>query len=402
VLRSFRVANHLSLRAEQELLLLPAYDKTRPALPVAGIYGANAAGKSNLLDALRFMQSAVRDSYIGWDPRLGVPRTPFRLDDEAGHEPSAYVVELLLHGVRHIYGFEVDDKRVREEWLYAFPHNRRQVIFDREGKQIRTGPTAGPARGKVATLQGLLPETALFLTLAGRTQVSEVAEAYEWFTDRLSFICEDDLRPDEEQLATDLDDARAAKRVMSLIRAADMGVERVTTVTTSAGQRRLRFQHNRASGGQLLTLEDEAHGTRVWLSYATKVLHALDSGGVLVIDEVDRSLHPRLTSYLVGLFREPHTNRNGAQLIFTTHESSLLMPFMGDEALGRDEVWFVEKDRNGQTSLFALSDFKPRKQEQTQRRYLGGSYGAVPQLFVTEFENAVLPYDDGAEEHAAK
>src|SRR5262249_10304922 len=118
VLRSFRVTNHRSIRTEQELVLTPVYDKTRPVLPAAAISGANASGKTNLLDALKFMYTAVRDSYGAWDPRTGVPRTPFLLDPAAAAEPSVYVAELLLDGVRHIYGFEVDDERVREEWLY--------------------------------------------------------------------------------------------------------------------------------------------------------------------------------------------------------------------------------------------------------------------------------------------
>src|SRR5687767_3075288 len=108
MLRSFRVANHKSIRAAQELVLLPAYDRSRPVTPVAAIYGANASGKSNLLDALTWMRNAVVDSFASWTPGGGVPRVPFKLDPAASKEPSEFAVDLILDGVRHHYGFVVE------------------------------------------------------------------------------------------------------------------------------------------------------------------------------------------------------------------------------------------------------------------------------------------------------
>src|SRR5262245_60651897 len=122
---------------------MPAYDKTRPVVPVAAIFGANAAGKSNLLDALAWMQTGVRDSFRAWDPGGGVPRRPFRLDPAAAGEPSLYATELLIDDVRYMYGFIVDDDAVREEWLYAYPHNRKRVVFERDGQQWTFGSTVG-------------------------------------------------------------------------------------------------------------------------------------------------------------------------------------------------------------------------------------------------------------------
>src|SRR5262250_1076415 len=240
---------------------MPSYDKAAPVVPVAAIFGANASGKSNLLDALRFMQTAVRRSYADWEPGAGVPRTPFKLDPAAAAEPSVYVAELLLDGVRHIYGFEVDDERVREEWLYAYPHNRRQVIFDREGQHIRTGSTSGPPRRQVAVLETLLPETALFLTLAGRSTVDEVAAAYRWFADKPEFIVEEARRPDEQQIARNLSNPETGEPMVALLRAADMGIDRVTVETALDGSYRLLFHH--IGDAPPLRFRDEAHGTKV-------------------------------------------------------------------------------------------------------------------------------------------
>ncbi|HWB34627.1 MAG TPA: ATP-binding protein, partial [Rugosimonospora sp.] len=130
-----------------------------------------------------------------------------------------------------------------------------------------------------------------------------------------------------------------------------------------------------------LSLSDESDGTRTWLRLIAGALDALEAGAVLLIDEIDASLHPRLTARLIGLFRDERTNGQGAQLIFTTHDATLLGTSFGAEILGRDEVWFIEKGTDGGTRLFSLSEFRPRKGENTERRYLGGSYGAVPAVF---------------------
>src|SRR5215475_14366532 len=181
MLLSFRVENHRSLRAEPELVLTPVYDKSRPVVPVAAIFGANASGKSNLLDALDFMRHAVRRSHAEWEVGAGIPRTPFKLDPAALAEPSVYVVELLLDGVRHIYGFEIDNEQVREEWLYAYPRNRRRVIFDREGQQIRLGSTIAEHRSRSALFADLTRHNALFLSVAAHFNVAELLPLYEWF-----------------------------------------------------------------------------------------------------------------------------------------------------------------------------------------------------------------------------
>ena len=141
MLRSFRVENHKSIREEQELSLLPAYDKSKPVVPVAAIFGGNASGKSNLLDSLRWMQGAVLHSYARWEADSGVPRVPLRLDIDASLKPSAFVVDLILDGVQHVYGFTTDDNRILEEWLYSYPRRHKRVIFERSRSSVEFGST---------------------------------------------------------------------------------------------------------------------------------------------------------------------------------------------------------------------------------------------------------------------
>ncbi|MBI3688167.1 MAG: AAA family ATPase [Actinobacteria bacterium] len=453
MLRSFRVANHRSIRAEQELLLIPAYDKQRPVLPVAAIYGANASGKSNLLDALRFMQAAVRSSYAEWEPGAGVPRRPFLLDPAARAEPSVFVVDLLLAGVRHTYGFEIDDERVREEWLYAYPERRRRVIFEREGDDVRFGSTHQGRRASGALLADLTRPNALLLTVAARTNLSAVMPAYDWFRDGIASLAAPHAPSPPGtglwQLVTRLEAAEATREaVLDLIRTADLGVVDVAVeadpddgaestiggslVRASAtnaivgaeldalrGIERSGFAQSPATkelhslrrrellgdrshhGGPRLSfvqgqhglsleLQDQSDGTRSWLELIGVALAALESGALLLVDEIDSSLHPRLTARLVELFQDERTNPRSAQLVFTTHDAALLGAHLGVEVLQRDQVWFVEKDDVGRTALFPLTDFHPRKNENTERRYLGGSYGAVPAVFTGSLVDAYL------------
>lgn len=425
MLRSFRVANHGSIRDEQELLLMPAYDKDRDALSVAAILGANASGKSTLLDALRFMSDAVYASYRRWEPNEGVPRRPFRLDKRHLGKPSHFVVDVLIDGVRWTYGFVVDSDRVVEEWLFTYPHARRRVIFERRSGQLELGSTVEDRQDRAKSLNRLVRDNALFLSLGAQTDVAEVAPMYAWFRTGLE-LHRHGRRADEGLVALLDRHPERLHEVGRLIAAADLGIRNVSVKTSPSdqaardpfgeelrrarnaldaalrdgdkaaihkaeirlvgveefleqegSQRRLFFDH----GGTDLGIQDESDGTRAWIALLSSALVALDAGRTLVVDEIDSSLHPRLVARLIELFRDDRTNAKGGQLIFTTHDATLLGTSFGRPVLGRDEVWFVQKDETGATSIYPLSDFHPRKGENAERRYLGGSYGAVPAVY---------------------
>lgn len=446
MLRSFRVENHKSIREEQELNLLAAYDKSRPVVPVAAVFGANASGKSNLLDALRWLQAAVLNSFASWQPGAGVPRTPFRLDPKAVAEPSGYSVDVVIDGARYVYGLIVDDERVREEWLFTYPHNRRRVIFERTGDTIRLGSTVPDYRARGDLLAGLTRPNASLLSVAAHVNQVETQPVYNWFRTGLRFLAASREDPSDTLLARLGGSAAQRTRVVDLVRAADLGIcdielvnnpygeghdalridavvlmqelqaarkqlharlrdeddsgKRVelerevhsvdqrladvirTDVMLRASQElppRLIFRHGQSA--EPFTLADESAGTRAWLSVGGAALDVLDTGAVLVIDELDMSLHPQLAAMLVNLFRDSQANPRSAQLLFTTHDATLL----SRETLARDEVWFVEKDvDNGATKLYPLTDFHPRKNENTEGRYLAGGYGAVPVLSAFE------------------
>jgi hypothetical protein len=406
MLRSFRVGNHKSFRDEVELILLPAFGggstgSARP-VPVAAVYGANAAGKSNLLDALQFMRDAVLGSFRSWPRSEGVPRRAFRLDPSSAAEPSTYVVEIELEGVRYTYGFVVDDEGVLEEWLYSYPHTkRRRRLFDRRGSKVSFGEGV-TGKSKAAVLAELTRPNVLFLSMAAQLEeLAQLLPVHRWFADGVSWSRPSrlsttrDLRAMNQRLVTYLDDnPRRADDIKGFVRAADVGIDDVVVerpsqhslvVNDSDGelvsrpqQPRFRLSHG---GDALFDLWDESDGTLAWLNMLPGALTALAAGGLLVVDEIDASLHPNLTALLIQQFRSQWAVARGAQLLFTTHDATLLGTSFGEEVLGRDEVWFVDKGATGVSRLYPLSDFHPRKEgENRERRYLGGSYGAIPVL----------------------
>src|SRR5262249_37210260 len=307
MLRSFRVENHKSIRDEQELLLVPAYDKTRPALPVAAVLGANASGKSNLLDAFAFMRRAVRTSFSVWEPGAGVPRSSFALDPGCRARPSRYVVDLFLDGARYTYGFAVDDVSVVEEWLYTYPHSRKRVVFERDGQKIEFGSTVRDARTSVIAESTRV--NALLLDVAARANQPDVQPVYAWFRSGLHESASDEkvsAAALAERISAGGPDAAA---LVDLIRAADLGIADVQAVPFDRLGTELQFlaalshvrvdidgvkldadpavvesfieSHMRPGlrflhGPQAvpLTLGDQSDGTRTWLTLVAAALTA--------------------------------------------------------------------------------------------------------------------------------
>lgn len=428
MLRSFEVANHKSFRHEQELQLMPARDKSRQAVPVAAVYGANASGKSNLLDAIRFARQAVRESFRFWEPGVGIPRTPYALEMNGRLEPSSYVTSILVGGVEYLYGFSLDDVRVLEEWLYSYPRKKKRIVFERVGTDITLGSTLSEAASRTELLQKLVHDNCLVLSTAAQvTVLPEAQPVYEWFRSGLRFTSPRGSMVDLIEAAL-----KRHPHFLDLVRAADMGLSgiKVEAVAIPPGERQAaelaslqreaaklnriiaRIEDDSSQESNLrsrrirelrqaldvprvrrelvflhgaeslpMSAKDQSDGTLGWLRILPLCLDALAEGGTLVVDELDSSLHPRLIARLIELFRDGRTNSYGAQLLFTTHDATLLGTSFGREVLARDEIWFVEKDRENKSKLVALTDFHPRKEDNRERRYLGGSYGGVPAVF---------------------
>lgn len=396
----FRVANFRSLRDEQELSMVASLregrqDRVRSEdldidlVRVAAVYGANAAGKSNVLSALRFMRNAIQDSHRLWRPEGPIPREPFLLDDSSGKSASLFEVDLLLDGVRYQYGFKLDSEKIAEEWLYSYPKKRRQLLFSRDASAPEPFTFGKHLKGNHRLAQALARENSLFLSVAAANNHQMLLPLYRWFADRLQVASAEDRADDISFTLAMLAPEPARKAaVMDLLELADLGIadlelreerrEGMFVFEAAAAPRVLEIKHRTGGGLVSLPLQKESRGTQAWISLTGTILWVLERGAVLLLDELDASLHPRLALEVIHIFQDPARNPRNAQLLFTTHDTTLLGNLMGEPSLHRDQVWFVEKDQDGASHLYPLTDFKPRKFENLERGYLQGRYGAIP------------------------
>jgi hypothetical protein len=411
----FRVENFRSIRDEQELSLVASPLSEHPEavvragrfgvdlLRTAAIYGPNASGKSTVMHALEFMKSAVSDSQRTWAPDAKIPRSPFALDASSAAEPSLWGVDLLLGGVRYEYGFVADDSRILEEWLYAYPRGRKQEWFTRDASRGQEFEFSRLLKGENRAISGFTRPNSLFLSAAAQNNHAMLAPVYRWFSANLLVTDEQDMAGRELAASQICISETGRVPILGLLESADLGItgldvdvddfptfadrwnirsdtpewreyaDALPRVVTSV---QLRHRTKVADVDESLPFDQESRGTRVLFGLAGLIVATLQTGGVLVVDELDRSLHPQLAMKIVELFNEQGTNPKNAQLIFNTHDTNLL----DSSLLRRDQVWFTEKGEDGATRLFPLTDFKARKHENLERGYLQGRYGAVPAL----------------------
>ncbi len=420
MLLRFRVSNYRSLRDEQELsMVASSLDDSQGAvvrpdgldlgvLPVAAIYGANAAGKSNVLGALQFMRNAVVGSHRQWKPDGPIPLDPFLLDTEHGDGTSLFEADFLIDGVRHRYGFELNREKILKEWLSVYPHQREQVWFTRVTADADSFKFGKHFRGKNRAIESLTRSNSLFLSVAAENNHEVALAIYSWFSGSLVSIGSRDHQRLGAQAALLFRDASFRLEALELLRSADLGIVDVqlreraidegvrqkvkgfATVFNPSFEVEeaireiggsipfIEFQHRGKAGAALFSLANESNGTQVWVSLVGQLLRVLKRGSVFCVDELDASLHPHLALEVIRIFQDPQRNPKHAQLLFNTHDTTLLGNLLDGPHLRRDQIWFVEKDGEGATHLYPLTDFKPRKDENLERGYLQGRYGAIP------------------------
>ena len=414
MLVEFRTQNFRSLREEQVLSLVASPDKSLldthaldtglkaapHVLKSAVVYGANASGKSNLIKALQYMRDVVLMSATLQPGQAFARLQPFRLDAVSASQSTAFEVTFILDGVRYQYGFAMNAQRIVSEQLLVYKAFKPQRWFERHfdaesGKDVYE---FGPGLKGAKTLwEGATRPNALFLSMAVQLNSEALRPVYDWFAHRLVILNEH--APLSPQFSLEMLKLEAQRKAIGeFLRAADISIADVEVATKQAtvhsirfdlatGKREeetgeqtvdeVRFHHLTEHGQAVFDLADESSGTRNLLFLAGPVLDILSNGQTLVVDELDTSLHTLLVQALVRLFHRPEANTGGAQLVFTTHDTSLL------DAYGlfrRDQVWFVEKRPDQSSSLYPLLDFSPRKNEALERGYLQGRYGALPLL----------------------
>lgn len=417
MLVEFSISNWRSVKETQTLNLIlakgdelvdsnsfqPAAPATSSLLRSAAIYGANAAGKSNLLRALRTMKEMVVDSAKGQrgDP---IDVVPFRLDSETEKAPSEFEVTFIADGVRYQYGFSATSERIQEEWLFAYPNGRAQKWLGRawiEKAELYEWEKCNALAGKKHLWQESTRQNALFLSTAVQLNSKQLQPVYDWFKKTLRMTAS--VKGWSPTFTASLcKDTEQRAKVMEFIRAADIDIQDVLVEAEKMSAKHLpddmpeemktsllkemegheildiKTVHQSLEGRLVsFDFEDESDGTQKIFAFAGPWLDALKNGYVLVIDELHDNLHSKIVGFLVQLFHNAETNPKNAQLVFTTHETSIL----NQDVFRRDQIWFCQKDTKQATRLYPLTDFSPKKgRENLEANYLAGRYGALPYL----------------------
>lgn len=431
----FSVSNFLSFNEEVELSMIPGKSRKHPdhvvssgnrktgrVLKAAVIYGANAAGKSNLIKAIHFARWVV---VRGVQARRLFPIKTFRFDPECDTKPCTFQFEFNYKSRSYSYGFSLDTQRIHEEWLYEITSTSEKPIFERttsdEGKvQVDFVGVKFRDREEQEYLQFIGKGTrinGLFLTETIDRGINRFREIFDWFSNVLVVISPNSQRMNlESEFMTD---PGFNEYFQNLLRSFDTGISSIelvdldfttdpsipselraeleeqlrekenvkSSVSLGPGRNFLLLKneegviegkkfmtvHKYRSGKALLESFEESDGTQRLFHLIPALIDLLQGERVVVIDEIDRSLHPQLSYRILDMFLQAKGQMK-SQMIVTTHESHLL-----DLALlRRDEIWFVEKDNEGQSTVYSLEEFTPRYDKDIQKGYLLGRFGAIP------------------------
>ena len=406
--RSFLPPQSLTLTAntatelqEENSFISPVSNLPR-LLRSAVVYGPNAAGKSNLVQAIAFMKSFVSSSAKESQEGEKIDATPFLFNRQSSQNPSELEILFIQNGIRYQYGFAVNSERVTGEWLFAYPEGRAQKWFERnyDTETQKDIWYFGPKfTGSRKVWQDATRGNALFLSTAIQLNNEQLKPVFNWFDHKLHVIDQGgNLHPGFSTGECEKEEMK--EKILKFMNAADLSItdislekkefstkdlpdempqnikEEISKEFDGKKLTSLFFMHPSSDTGKdvALEFEEESAGTRKLFTLAGPWLDVLDNGLVLFVDELDTSLHPHLVRFLLNLFHNSETNRHNAQLVFTTHDTTVLDQIL----MRRDQVWFVEKDAENATRLYPLSDYKPRKGEALQKGYLYGRYGALP------------------------
>lgn len=373
-------------------------------LTSTSIFGANASGKSNLIDAILFMQSLVlfSSSESRSGEQIGV--VPFRLNQEFQAKPSFFEMVFLVNKTIHRYGFEVNNNEVLSEWCYYSPKGREAMIFSRQANDIKIGRSMKAS----SSLRSLTRPNALFLSVATQFNNKMAKDIYEWFS---SLIVLKGLGPVVKERTENLllNDEYFHNPMKKLIISSDLGISEIVAEKVILPEpTKLHFpddmpeevkdyfskmikenpesiavqtvhttvDKNGKTDYVKFDLDDESDGTQRLFYMSGPVVDSLRNSRVLIVDEMDLRLHTLLTKEIINLFNSKETNPNHAQLVFTSHDTNLL----DKEYFRRDQIWLIEKDVFGASHLYSLAELNIRNDASFESDYLHGKYGGLPNL----------------------
>jgi len=416
MLLDFTVSNYRSIRDEQTLSLIPVQsDPTlqennifsteqtlvKSVLRGCSIYGANASGKSTVLNAMAFMQAFVQDSATRIQSGQSLNVKGFAFNPATRSAPSAFEITVFIAGVRYQYGFTLTGERIYEEWLLVYKSTKPQEWFKRVwNSQTETydyGSFSASFLGPKDLWKRSTRDNALFLSTAVQLNCEQLKPLWDWIVSSwLIFPTQAGLEIDLSLKAAS--DIKTKKSIIEFLNAADIGISDISIERQRARQGAFqldlltgkatmsdpvdteilipKFTHIASGESVIFDLGEESQGTQRLFAFAGILGSILEKGKTIVIDEIETSLHPLLVRYMIEVFFSPKSNPHGAQIIFSTHNTAIL----DNELFRRDQIWFTDKGTDQSTALTCLSDFNPRKKEAFEKGYLEGRYGAIPVL----------------------
>ena len=422
--RSFRDEATLSMEATGvstlKSVLIP-YGGMR-ILPGAAIYGKNGGGKSNVIRAFWLAVQFIRNAQKTQHEKAAIPVVPFALNDYSASEPTEFSFVYTLDGIRYWYAFSATKEKVYAESLYHAPKGQKALVFAREGQEF----TFTEEKARRNLISQVVAENQLFFSVACTMNDVACSKAMTWFREKIYFSR--DYSDIPRQLLEYSNDSNMLKAISDYAKAADVGIEdmkfeinskeineeadlpanipeevkaalvqfmHVLSETSNNSETHLKMGQVNATSmhqGQnkdgtshmfSMELADESDGTRKLMAVAPAIESVLSKGGLLLVDEIEKELHPALVEFIVAKFQSKKTNPNGAQIVFTTHNTDLLSM----ELLRKDQLYFVDKDKkDGASELYSISDFSTRTTENVRKGYLLGKYGATPNVEIEEVE----------------
>lgn len=433
MLIEFRFKNYRSFRDEATLSMeatglssfknsLIPLTSTVKLLPACAIYGKNGGGKSNVIRAFWLAVQFIRNAQRTQHERAVIPVNPFSLNDYSKDEPTEFDFVYTVNGIKYWYGFSATREKVFSEYLYHAPKGQKALIFNRTGQEF----SFTEEKTKRSMIGEMVAENQLFFSVACTMNDAPCVAAMRWFRDQVYFSR--DYSDIPRQLLEYSEDKNMLKAISDYAKAADLGIQdmqfefdskelndddslpkdipdgiktalvqfmHVLSETSNNGEVRLKMGEVTAKAshqGQtkdgkkasyLIDLADESDGTRKLMALAPAIESALRTGGILLVDELERELHPKLVNYIIAKFQSKTANPNGAQIVFTTHNTEL----MNLELLRKDQLYFVDKqDKDGASELYSISEFATRTTDNIRKGYLVGKYGATPDIEIEEVE----------------
>lgn len=417
MLIQFSVENFMSIRDKVVLSMLKGagdehldnftkINKSQSTLNTVAIYGANASGKSNLFKALTAAIIFVRQSNFMNINQKNLAITPFKFNNENIKAPSKFEFIFMTKGIKYAYGFSADQDKIYEEYLYQYLTAKPSKIFERKNTNEYIYTLS--EQRELASIIERNTENKLLLTTATTWNYEKTKDPYLWFAEEIDTFSdyksltnisfekyEKDITGDLKKFTLNLmkesdiniDDYNIDRQDMikenitdpilfNLMKNNPEGfIKAVTRKVTT--EHYIEDEKGNKKEVPSLNLIEESEGTINLFFLGPLLKETLEKGKTMIIDEIDKSLHPLLVKYIIELFHNKNINRNGAQLIFNTHDTNLLSL----ETFRRDQLYFAEKNhKTGESTLFALDEFSVRKKENVNQGYLNGRYGAIPLL----------------------